>query len=177
MTIPDNKPISAGTRLAAMLLDHIFMTFIAMLFFLPGIIQGFSDAFTVSHTQTDINFMDGPMQYIGLFGFALYFCKDIINGRSIAKRLLKLQLVDNKTEQVATPLQCFVRNIFCILWPVEAIVALSNPGRRIGDKVAGTKLVHYQPGLEQPKINIGKIVLPIFISYALILLITQFIGH
>jgi uncharacterized RDD family membrane protein YckC len=173
MPLPDNSPISAGTRLAAMLLDHIIMTFIAMLFFLPGMVQGFSNAFTVSHEQLDFNFMEGPMQYIGMFGFALYFCKDSINGRSIAKRLLKLQIVDYKSEQAATPLQCFVRNIFCIIWPIEAIIALSNPSRRLGDRVAGTKLVRYQPGLDQPKINIGKIALPIFISYALILLIMQ----
>ena len=173
MTSAYNNPISVGTRLGAMLLDHIFMTIILMVFYLPAMISGFSDAFNLSHEQTDFNFMEGPMQYIGLFGFALYFCKDIINGRSIAKRILNLQVVDNKTGQVATPLQCFVRDIFCVLWIVEVFVAMANTSRRIGDRVAGTRLVHYDPALEQPKINIGKTILPVIISYGLIVLLMQ----
>jgi uncharacterized RDD family membrane protein YckC len=171
MTSLDNRTINVGTRLGAMLLDHLFMTVIAMLFFLPTMASGFSDAFKVSHEQTDLNFMEGAMKYIGLFGFALYFCKDIINGRSIAKRILKLQVVDNKTGQVASPLQCLVRDIFCILWMIEVIVGLTNTSRRLGDRVAGTKLVHYDPTLEQPKSNIGKLVLPVIISYGLIVLL------
>jgi uncharacterized RDD family membrane protein YckC len=171
MTSLDSRPISVGTRLGAMLLDHVFMTIVAMVFFLPTMISGFSDAFKVSHEQTDFNFMEGPMKYIGLFGFVLYFCKDIINGRSIAKRILKLQVVDNKTGQVATPLQCFVRDIFCVLWIVEVIVAMANTSQRIGDRVAGTKLVHYDPALEQPKLNVGKLALPVIISYGLIALL------
>lgn len=171
MTFNDNKPIKVSTRLRVMLLDHLLMTIIAMVFFVPTMISGFSDAFKVSHEQTDFNFMEGPMKYIGLFGFALYFCKDIINGRSIAKRILKLQVVDDKTGQVATPLQCFIRNIFCVLWIVEVIVAMRNTSRRIGDRIAGTKLVHYDPALEQPKSNIGKLVLPVLISYGLMVLL------
>jgi Predicted membrane protein/domain len=169
----DNKGISVGTRLAAMLLDHFFMTIIAVVFFIPGLISGFSDAIKVSHEQTDFDFMQGPMRYIGILGAALYFCKDIINGRSIAKRILKLQIVDNTTGQVATPLQCFVRNIFCVLWPIEVVVAMTNTSRRLGDIVAGTKLVYYDPSLEQPKIDIGKTLLPVMISYGIILLIVQ----
>ncbi len=156
MTSMDNRPISVGTRLGTMLLDHLFMTIIAMVFFLPTMISGFLDAFKISHEQTDFNFMEGPMKYFGMFGFALYFCKDIISGRSIAKRILKLQVVDNKTGQVATPLQCFVRNIFCVLWIIEVIVAMTNTSRRLGDRVAGTKLVYYDPALEQPKIILVK---------------------
>jgi uncharacterized RDD family membrane protein YckC len=173
MTTMDNRPISVGTRLGTMLLDHILMTIIVMLFFLPGMISGFPDAFNVSHDQSDFNFMKGPMKYLSMFGFALYFCKDTVNGRSISKRILKLQVVDNRTAQVATPLQCFVRNIFCILWPIEVVVAMTNTSRRLGDKVAGTKLVYYESTLEQPKINFGKTILPVIISYGLTLLIVQ----
>lgn len=175
MTLNENRPITVGTRLGAMFLDHLFMTIIAMVFFLPTMVSGFSDAFKVSHEQTDFNFMEGPMKYIGLFGFALYFCKDIINGRSIAKRILKLQVVDNKTGQVASPLQCFVRNIFCILWIIEVIVAMTNTSRRLGDKVAGTKLVHYDPALEHTKPSVGKLALPVIISYGLIVLLMSLI--
>lgn len=169
----NRRPVNTGIRLAAMLLDHIIMTIIAMIFFLPSMISGFSNAFNVSHEQTRPVFMEGPVQYITIFGFALYLCKDVIDGRSIAKRILKLQVVDNSTGKVASSLKCFVRNIFCIIWPIEVIVALINPGRRLGDRVAGTKLVYYDITLQQPKVNVGKIILPLILSYGIMLLILQ----
>ncbi len=48
---------------------------------------------------------------------------------------------------------------------------MANTSRRLGDRVAGTKLVHYDPALEQPKPNIGKLALPVIISYGLIVLL------
>jgi uncharacterized RDD family membrane protein YckC len=149
------------------------MTMIAMVFFIPAMVSGFSAAFKVSHEQVDVNFMGGTWGYAGMFGVALYFCKDIFNGRSLAKRILKLQLIDTATGQVASPLKCFVRNIFCVLWPVEVIVAMTNTSKRLGDRIAGTQLVNFDPSLEQPQINIGRSLLPVGISYALILLLTQ----
>jgi Predicted membrane protein/domain len=173
MITNENKPINVGTRLTAMILDHFIMTIIAMVFFIPYFISSFTHLFVDSDEPMDFNFMQGPKAYVALFGFALYFCKDCINGRSIAKRILKLQVVDNKTGEVATPLQCFVRNIFCILWIIEVIVAITNTSRRIGDRVAGTKLVNYDSSLDQPKPNAGKIALPVIISYGLTLLLTS----
>lgn len=167
------NPINIGMRLAAMLLDHFFMTMIAMLFFIPGLIADFSNAFKVSHEQVSAQFLGGSWAYIGLIGFALYFCKDIINGRSIAKRILKLQLVNNATGEVASPMKCFIRNLLCIIWPIEAIIALTNTSRRLGDRLAGTKLVPYDPSLEKPGFNIGKALLPLVLSYALMLLFLQ----
>lgn len=166
------KNVNAGIRLGSMILDHFIMTMIAMLFFIPTMIKTFSGALTISHEQNVDDGFSGPLLYIGLFGFALYFCKDCINGRSIAKRILKLQVIDNKTEQVASPLKCFLRNIFCIIWPVEVIVTLINPSRRIGDQVAGTKVVYYDPTLvEQPNIDIKKLVVPIALAFGLLFLI------
>jgi uncharacterized RDD family membrane protein YckC len=164
--------VNAGERLASMVIDHIIMTAICMLFSIPLMIKGFAGAFTISHQQNTDDGFNGPLFYIGLFGFALYFCKDCINGRSIAKRILKHQLVDHKTNQVASPLQCFIRNIFCAIWPVEVIVALINPERRIGDWVAGTKVIYYNPSvIEQPKVDIKKLFIPLALAFGLLLLI------
>ncbi|NVO32712.1 RDD family protein [Hymenobacter lapidiphilus] len=160
---------NAGTRIGSMLLDHIAMTFIAMFFFIPGIISGFSSAFEINHDQSDIDIFGG-LSYVGLFGFALYFCKDCINGRSFAKRALKLQVVENKSGNSASPIRCFVRNIFCILWPIEVIVTLASPSRRIGDLVAGTRVVPFNPELAQPKVNYSQIGLSIILAYGLIVL-------
>lgn len=174
-TSATTKPINTGMRLAAMLLDHFFMTMIAMIFFIPGIVADFSRAFKVSHERVSPQFLGGSWAYIGLIGFALYFCKDIINGRSIAKRILKLQLVDNETGEVASPLKCFIRNLLCIIWPIETIIALTNTSRRLGDRLAGTKLVPYDPSLEQSKFNIGKALLPLALAYGMMLLLMQLI--
>lgn len=171
MNVTNNKQISTGTRLAAMLLDHLFMTMITMVFFIPGMISSFAGAFNVSHEQNSPNFMSGGMWYLGMLGFAIYFCKDCINGRSIAKRILKLQVVDNSTGQVASSLKCFIRNTFIIIWPIEAIIALTNPSRRLGDRVAGTKLVKFDSTLEQPKVNIGQVLIPLVIAYGFMFLL------
>lgn len=165
------KETNAGTRLASMLVDHFAMTFIAMIFFIPSMISIFSTAFQVSHEQTSPDIF-GSLSIVGFFGFALYFCKDSINGRSIAKRILNIQVVDYKTGQVASPLKCFFRNLFCIVWPIEVIITLVNPSRRIGDMVAGTKIVPFNPDIEQSKPNYRQIVLSIALAYGLILVFT-----
>ena len=69
-----SKQISVGTRLGSMLLDHFFMTMIAMIFSLPGMISTFAGAFEVTHEQQSFDFFGGPFLYINLLGFALYFC-------------------------------------------------------------------------------------------------------
>ena len=155
------------TRLSSMFLDHMIMTMIAGIFFIPEIIISLSNVLTHEQPGTE---MFGGMIYLFIIGFALYFCKDCINGRSIAKRIMKLQLVDNSTGQVASPLKCLLRNVFCILWPLEVIVAFINPGRRIGDLVAGTKLVVFDPTLEQPKIKPGKVALTFVLAYGILMM-------
>ncbi|KAA1246612.1 RDD family protein [Aquimarina sp. RZ0] len=161
---------NAGTRIASMLLDHIIMMFISMIFFVPGMISGFSTAFEVNHEQISPDIFGGLI-YFGLIGLALYFCKDCIKGRSIAKRVLKLQVIENSSNNVASPIRCLVRNIFCILWPIEVIVTLASPSRRIGDMVAGTKVVPFNPELEQSKINYAQIGVSILLGYGFMTLL------
>jgi uncharacterized RDD family membrane protein YckC len=167
VTTVNNKQINTGTRLGAMLADHFFMSLIAMIFYFPEMVS----SLIKFQVENDV------FIYISIFGFAIYFCKDCINGRSIAKRLLKLQVVDNTTGQVASPLKCFIRNLFSIIWPIEGIIALVNPSRRLGDRVAGTKLIIFDPTLENRKINIIQILISVVISYGLVLLFTlSFMG-
>jgi uncharacterized RDD family membrane protein YckC len=156
-----------------MLLDLIFMSIIAMVFFIPGFLSAFSTAFNSSHGQPPPDFMDGFYGYVAAFGFALYFCKDIIGGRSIAKRILGLQVVDNSTGKAASPFRCFLRNITCVLWPIEGIVALIDTRRRLGDRIAGTRLVRFDPTVEQPKPGFVSLLVPVCISYGIILIFLQ----
>ena len=75
-------------------------------------------------------------------GLMICFLKDTFNGRSLGKRYYRIQ-IENSKGDIATPLQCFIRNIFLLIWLIELIVLFKNGSRRIGDYVTGTKLVEY----------------------------------
>ncbi|MBO9151601.1 RDD family protein [Chitinophaga sp. GCM10012297] len=167
-----SKQIRPGSRLGAMLLDHIIMVTILMFFSIPGMISGFANTFKITHEQAGPQFMGGPWEYLSMLGIALYLCKDCINGRSIAKRILSLQVVDNLTGQAASPVKCLVRNLFIVLWPIEVLVALANTGRRLGDRVAGTRLVVFETTNERPKVNIGQVLISVVIAYGFVFLLT-----
>lgn len=160
-----------GDRLASMLIDHFVMSGIAMIFSIPYFISMFVDAFNVKHAPPQVEFF-GPLSFVGLMGFALYLCKDSINGRSIAKRAMKLQVVNESDGQVASPLRCLARNILCFLWPLEVLVTLINPSRRIGDRLAGTRITKFDPTVEQPKSNWSLIGMSVATAYLLVLLLS-----
>jgi uncharacterized RDD family membrane protein YckC len=162
---------NAGIRLASMAIDHFIMIFIIMIVAAPGMILSMVKEINQMHQADSGPFMfSGWVMYVALFGFSLYFCKDCIQGRSIAKRILKLQVVNNKTGEAAGPIRCFVRNIFCTLWFVEWIVVLVNPGRRIGDFVAGTKVVKFDPTKERPKVNFLQLIIALVLAYGMLFL-------
>jgi len=115
------------------------------------------------------------------FGFYVFwplltwvmFNKDIVGGRSITKRRLGLAIVKSSTGEPASKLRCFFRNITCFVWPIEALIAFSGPGQRIGDMVAGTKIVN------QPKVSNSTFtfeLLEVHISIELILVNILVIG-
>jgi len=100
-----------------------------------------------------------------ILGYALFFCKDIFNGRSPAKRILKLQVTDIRTGQVAGPLRCLVRNLSIFFWPLEFIFILINPKRRLGDLIAGTQ-IEYVEKPEPAKRSVLQKVLAICVAIA-----------
>ena len=74
--------------------------------------------------------------------FFIYLNKDFLNAKSPAKRILGFQVINRRTNKPANELQCFVRNLtICVAWPLEVIVGLINPERRIGDLLANTKVI------------------------------------
>jgi len=74
-------------------------------------------------------------------------------------------------------MQCFIRNITLFILPVEVIVALVRPDRRIGDKIAGTKLVIDNPETNnQGDRSFKKYILPLVSAYALFIVLTFFLG-
>ena len=165
MTWIPQKQISVETRFGSMIADHFIMTFVMMIFCIPLIISDTSDPGKDAYN-------DPFIRYLSFIGFALYFCKDCINGQSVAKRYFKLQVVNNKTGIAAAPWQCLVRNFFCVMWPIEVLVAFKNPNRRIGDRVAGTKLVFFDPEIKSSDINFFQLAICFVLSYGLLTLIS-----
>lgn len=137
------KP-SIALRLASMLLDHLIMCSALVLPILA-----------LNFFRTDKTGEDGwgaIIQLALILLVILYFLKDSFDGRSLAKRITKLQVIDNTTGETASVTKCFIRNVFIIMWPVEVLVSLFSPQRRIGDFVAGTKVVLYNvPALVKPE--------------------------
>ena len=126
------------TRLVSMLLDHIFMCVIT-------IVPMWIIVFMSMAGDATPEPMGAVFQFAFLGILILYFLKDSFQGRSAAKRMMKLQVVDLKTGMPASAGQCFVRNLPIILWPIEVIMTLVNRQRRMGDYIAGTKVVNYDP--------------------------------
>lgn len=75
----------------------------------------------------------------------MWLCKDSFNGRSIGKRKYYYQVVDERTNIVASPLQCWIRNFtFIFLHVIEIIVLLSNPQNKTwGESITHTKVVRF----------------------------------
>ncbi|MBN4065756.1 RDD family protein [Candidatus Amoebophilus asiaticus] len=125
------EKITLSKRLGSMLIDHIAMCGIAALIGIPLMILGF---FSKRYFNVDLNWI------AGILIFAIYFNKDFFRGKSIGKRTIGLIVITNKGDEVATRLQCFIRNLTIILFPLEVLISLFSRQRRIGDLLAGTKI-------------------------------------
>lgn len=161
-----NQTPSVGNRLVSMLLDHIIVTMAGMFVALPITFMNMGSMFTNSHEQPSLGIMSSSL-YAFLIVMVLYLCKDCIRGRSLAKRSIRLQVVDNTTGLAASPIKCTIRNLFCFIWPLEVFVTLFSPSRRIGDFVAGTKVVNHDPQQEQTVLNKQQIAIAVLLSIGL----------
>ena len=120
-------------RIASMLLDHFLM---CILIIPPAIIL------TIISENIGLKMNDGMGFFVFFLIVFIYLNKDFFKGKSPAKRILGYQVINRKTENPATELQCFVRNLtICVAWPLEVVIGFINPQRRIGDFIANTKVV------------------------------------
>ncbi|WP_459209701.1 RDD family protein [Aquimarina rhabdastrellae] len=120
-------------RVLSMLLDHIILTMITVL---PSIIL------MIFIPKSSIIINDHTYNIIFFLILFIYLNKDFYKAKSPAKRLLGYQVIHLKSKKPATEVQCFIRNLtICIAWPIEVVMGLINPERRIGDYIANTKVV------------------------------------
>lgn len=161
------KKMKAGPRIGAMLLDHFVMTFAIMFLVLPFTIGSFGEGITDESMVTP--FSSDLILYVLIFGMSLYFNKDMIQGKSVAKRALKLEVVDIKTGEVASSLKCLVRNLTIAIWPIEVIAVLISPSKRIGDLIAGTRVEYISAERNsKPKVNFKNLLLSILIGFMIL---------
>ncbi len=77
--------------------------------------------------------------------------RDVFGGRSIGKYLLDMQAVDENNKPISTG-QAIARNILLIIpffMLIEYFVMKGDKdGRRIGDKIAKTRVIELKPGLK-----------------------------
>lgn len=122
-------------RISSMLLDHFIMTMVTVPLMILVVILLSKQVISFDNDSL----FKSVVFFLILF---IYLNKDFLRGKSPAKRILGYQVVNVKTEQSATELQCFIRNLtIAIAWPIEVVVGYVNPQRRIGDYIANTKVV------------------------------------
>lgn len=141
------QAVKIGHRFAGMFIDYL------IIFFGLGILAAmmlFAWDLNSLGLDSDINRAEVIAKWAMITLLTIWVSKDVFGGRSIAKRALKQQLLNYKTEAVADPFLTLLRNLFSLIWPLEFVWALVNPERRLGDLVAGTKLVNYQGSQPAP---------------------------
>ena len=93
-----------------------------------------------SRPQADKNIV-----YTAVILFAMFLNKDIYFGKSMGKYFNGTRVISVRNGDPASPIQCFVRNLFWLVWPIEGIILFFSPTRRMGDWIAGTRV---QDGVE-----------------------------
>lgn len=169
------NPVNIGTRLASMVLDHFIMSLIMVVPITIFTLATGTPFTTTKQPTTPAEMLGtGPMLYVMLVGLSIYLCKDCIGSRSIAKRIIKHQVVDNKTNAPATPLQCLLRNFSVVFWPIEIFFVLISPERRLGDRVAGTRVVPFDRSNKAASTtNYLQVALCLLIGFAYLFLLTK----
>jgi len=76
--------------------------------------------------------------------FILGSNKDYFDGQSIVHRTYGFKVVDNKSNLTASEVQCLIRNLTATFYPIEFVFVILNRQRRIGDFIAGTRLIQVE---------------------------------
>ncbi|WP_062129157.1 RDD family protein, partial [Geofilum rubicundum] len=131
----------ANRRIKTMISDYIFILAVFFPFFMVIMIASF---FFTTNNLAEISSINITLSCSLVPFSAMIFVilnKDFFNGQSVSKRIYGYQIIDNKTNMAANETKCMLRNVTMIVWPIEVLMTLMNPTRRLGDLIAGTKLI------------------------------------
>jgi len=112
-------------RLIAFLIDLLLIAIIVNMFF-----------FAIQTVKSQL-----LVQFLSAMMVTMLLCKDCINGKSAGKRIMKIEIANEKEGEKVSAVSCVVRNIFVVLWIIEILVLFISKEKRIGDYVAKTKVV------------------------------------
>jgi uncharacterized RDD family membrane protein YckC len=174
MEQPSKESPKLGIRLLSMLIDHVSMSIVMgipmVLLMILTMTHAMVQAVVQRQSQPPNVFpgmMNGMMIIFGIV-FPIYLNKDIFRGRSLGKWILKMQVLNNKTGLAASPVRCVLRNVTQFIWPIEGLITLFSPGRRLGDLIAGTRIGLYDKDQEKKPVNRLNFVSAILIGIAII---------
>ena len=129
---------SFGKRLGAFMIDFLIAACVQGLLFIPFIILPLIQKTITGAEVTSRNL------WLTLATFSYILLRDLPLGRSIGKKALRLQARGADGSR-ASPAQLIVRNLFVVLYPVEAVWLLATSGRkRLGDIAARTGVFEYE---------------------------------
>ena len=134
----DNK---APDRLKAFMADGlytfmIFFPFIVITVLATRTIQQFGQISDLGIKSLNLLIL------VPLYGLCIMaFNKDFYRGQSVVNRLWGYKVVDIKTGNSPGQFKCMLRNLTAPIFPFELPFVLLNPERRLGDFIAGTKLI------------------------------------
>lgn len=78
--------------------------------------------------------------YCTLFALLLLILKDVFKNGSIGKRIMKLEIIDSKTQEKALLTKRILRNVTWVFSFIEVIFLIASD-KRIGDRITGTEVV------------------------------------
>ena len=127
-------------RLKAMAIDFLIMCLIAW------------GVEIIISLITEPIFSFGIYSSIAAIHLSLYWiiCKDCYKGMSPGKYIMGIQIINLKTNCIAGPLRCIVRNLCYFISFIEFIIFFASPqGLRIGDYLTSTRVTQKIPNQQQ----------------------------
>ena len=97
----------------------------------------------LSQSKIKIDQVMGRVLLITAISSIYLIFRDTLGGRSLGKRLMKLCVKASDDDHGTSLSRLVLRNIFVVLWPIEAILLLSGKDR-LGDRIAKTTVVQIE---------------------------------
>lgn len=131
-------------RIFAFILDMMIAA--AFSYLISGILYCFNVEFIIS--------------MVAIIAWAIIIAKDCLNGMSIGKRCVGIQVIDTNSKQIASPQKCIIRNLFYFVVFLDILFIYTNDKKlRLGEKVTHTEVMLRNNSL--PKVAFSKVILSI----------------
>lgn len=108
-----------------------------------------------------------------VFSFTYLLCRDSYNGISYGRKLMKIRVVSETTNEAPSPLNGVLRNLPLIVLGWLEIILLLNNKKRLGDIISRTKIVDWEG--EVPKESLVGAFVAYVVVFALLFSLTVYI--